>query len=517
CSLRNDSSLIFLSFHVCVALDLCRASPIEDYQDDDYDYNEEEDSGTAGPPLVAEEAFIAPPYFEQSEIVLKAKPGDDVILNCDARNFAISNVALWYKNTTMLSNGLNAISNRIEVLRNNSLRLTSVTPEDGDDYYCSILPQNVRQHTALTVGARLSILCDDRDVTDRSQTFKQGDHHKLVCQTFLPTKTDIKWSFNVCLVIPSYTDAANGVVVLDNVDEENAGVYQCLGDDGSVDPPHGMVSVDVQYSPKVSTHRHHVNAEQGGSAEIYCDYRANPIAISFFIKDGKTLSLSDKYSIKNSLHKQHNRTTLVVKDIDESDLGEYQCHVENSIGSNEVNVHLSYAPETPQFESSTVEGNKATMHWLVRSLKPLSEAVLDYKLSKSIRWTTVTMIKTQHHHNSKESGIWKITHEIELTPGLWHVRVKAKNIDGWSNFAPSHDIVIKDPEGKPQSHDQLSVLLISNSNSLADSDIDSPPEDLVRAGFKIPGTDSERNSTASIVSWGPGLILSAVSIALLRL
>jgi len=81
---------------------------------------------------------------------------------------------------------------------NNSLKLTSVTAEDADDYYCVILPQDVKQHTTLKVGARLSILCDDRDVTDRSQTFKQGDHHKLICQTFLPTKTDIKWSFNVC-------------------------------------------------------------------------------------------------------------------------------------------------------------------------------------------------------------------------------------------------------------------------------------------------------------------------------
>jgi len=179
----------------------------------------------------------------------------------------------------------------------------------------------------------------------------------------------------------SAEDTANGVVVLENVDEENAGVYQCLGDDGSSDPPHGMVTVDVQYSPKVSTHRHHVNSQEGGTAELYCDYRANPIAISFFIKGGKTLSLSDKYSIKNSLHKEHNRTTLIIKHVDESDLGEYICHVENAIGSNEVRIQLSYNPETPQFESSTFEGNKVTMHWLVRSLQPLSEAMLDYKLT----------------------------------------------------------------------------------------------------------------------------------------
>lgn len=176
-------------------------------------------------------------------------------------------------------------------------------------------------------------------------------------------------------------DAANGVIVLDNVDDSDAGVYQCLGEDGTADPPHGMLTVDVQYSPKVSTHRHHVNTQQGDTAEVYCDYRANPIAISFFSKDGKTLSLSEKYSIKNSLHKEHNRTTLYIKNVEASDLGDYRCHVENAIGASEMRVQLSYHPETPQFEDSTIDGNKVTMHWLVRSLQPLSEAMLDYKLT----------------------------------------------------------------------------------------------------------------------------------------
>jgi len=105
---------------------------------------------------------------------------------------------MWYKSRTIIANGQNPISQRVEAMMNNSILLKNVTPEDADDYYCEILPQRVRQHTALRVGARLSILCDDRDITDRSQTFRQGDHHKLECRTYLPGSTIIKWSFNVC-------------------------------------------------------------------------------------------------------------------------------------------------------------------------------------------------------------------------------------------------------------------------------------------------------------------------------
>ncbi|KAH8269488.1 hypothetical protein KR018_004347, partial [Drosophila ironensis] len=435
-----------------------------DYQDDYFEYDDgdgDADQDVVDPPAVDTQG--SPPYFEENDLRVEAKPGEDVILNCDARNFLINNAVMWYKDNRIIVNGHIPIGQRLEAMNNNSILLKDVTPEDSGDYYCLILPQNVRQHTTLRVGARLSILCDGRDVTDRSQTFKQGDHHKLECRTYLPGESTIKWSFNG---LRMESGDEEGVLDLDNVDEKNAGVYQCLGDDGSHDPPHGMVTIDVQYSPKVSTHRHHVNTEPGGDAQLYCNYGANPIAMSFFVKDRKTLTLSDKYSIASSTHHGHNRTTLTVFDVQDSDLGEYLCHAENSIGHNEVKIHLSYNPETPQFEDMKVEGTKVTMHWLVRSLQPLVEAMLDFKLSGSYTWSTVSVLET-HRHN-QTGGIWKITHQLDLPRrGLWHARVRTKNTHGWSNFSPDHDFTIEaDGEDSYEPHD-----------------LDLPPDQIVQAGI----------------------------------
>lgn len=212
----------------------CQGSPIEggetDYQEDEYDYGDLDDGAddtSKGDATAALELDLPPPYFEVNDIKIEAKPGDDVVLNCDARNFQrefpapnfkkyllrsllhlpVSNAVMWYKNKTIIANGQNAIGHRVEAMANNSIILRDATAEDSDDYYCEILPQMVRQHTTLRVGARLSILCDDRDVTDRSQTFRQGDHHKLECRTYLPGENTIKWSFNVCclrLHLPPY-------------------------------------------------------------------------------------------------------------------------------------------------------------------------------------------------------------------------------------------------------------------------------------------------------------------------
>ncbi|XP_054089799.1 uncharacterized protein LOC105215939 isoform X2 [Zeugodacus cucurbitae] len=35
---------------------------------------------------------------------------------------------------------------------------------------------------------------------------------------------------------------------------------------------------------------------------------------------------------------------------------------------------------------------------------------------------------------------------MELTPGRWHVRMRAKNTVGWSAFSAQHDFVINDNE-----------------------------------------------------------------------
>ncbi|XP_017054028.1 protein amalgam [Drosophila ficusphila] len=499
----RDSTWLFL---ICLLIGQfyvhCNGTPVEtqdtDYQDDDYEYGDDGVEELPAIDVIGDvDQALAPPYFEQTDIRIEAKPGQDVVLNCDARNFQLSNAVMWYKGDTIIANGQSPISQRVEGMRNNSILLRNVTPEDAGEYRCEILPQRVQQRTALRVGARLSILCDDRDITDRSQTFRQGDHHKLECRTYLSTNATIKWSFNDLSGQPAPVDNQNGVIVLDNVDEKDAGDYQCLADDGSRHPPHGTVHIEVQYSPSVSTHRHNVNTESGATAELYCNYRAKPIGRSYFVKDGQTLQISEKYSLKDSVHHGHNRTTLIVREVTESDLGEYLCQVENAIGSNEVRIHVSYLPETPQFEDMSIEGNKVTLHWLVRSRQPLSEAMLDYQLNGSYYWSTVSVLQT-HRHNSTES-MWKITHQLELSSGMWHARVKTKNIHGWSHFSADHTFEIRDgfPSDKEDDEDQTGAAEL-------------PPDEIVQAGIG-PVT---RGGASAIRQLNLGVILLLAALLL---
>lgn len=115
---------------------------------------------------------------------------------------------------------------------------------------------------------------------------------------------------------------------IDNVDTKHGGIYQCLADDLSQEPPHAMIVVDVVYVPKVSTYRHYVNTEQGSKAELYCDYSANPSGEVLWLRNGKKLNTSNKFTFNEIAHKERKRSILTVMDVSANDLGEYICQVQ---------------------------------------------------------------------------------------------------------------------------------------------------------------------------------------------
>lgn len=115
---------------------------------------------------------------------------------------------------------------------------------------------------------------------------------------------------------------------IDNADTKHGGIYQCLADDLSQEPPHAMIVVDVVYVPKVSTYRHYVNTEQGGDAELNCDYSSNPSGEVIWLRNGKKLNASYKYAFNEIAHKERKRSILTVMDVRANDLGAYICQVQ---------------------------------------------------------------------------------------------------------------------------------------------------------------------------------------------
>uniref|UniRef100_A0A1I8M6V2 Ig-like domain-containing protein n=1 Tax=Musca domestica TaxID=7370 RepID=A0A1I8M6V2_MUSDO len=449
-----------LSLFICLVLGFISNAPclaLPDYYDDYYDDLETASGGPPEPLIKLDNIFVDPPYFERAEIEISAEPNADVLMNCDVKNFHANNVVIWYKDQTVIVNGQHSMNERFEALKNNSIVLRSAQLDDEGNYFCTVLPQNITQNVVLTIEKAFSIRCDGRDVLDRSIVYRQGESHVCECKSAGGEESNIKWFLNNRRSSDVELEIEDNAIFIDPVDEHHAGIYQCMDDDGSPTPKHGRFEVIVYYAPKVSTHRHHVNTELGGIAELYCDYRSHPIATTRWLKNNQYLSLSEKYMMSYAAEQHFNRSTLTVRDVAVEDLGEYKCQAENTIGSSEMKVHLMLEPERGQFESVEINGNVVTLYWLVRSLQPLSEAVLDYKMTGAYTWSTTTVLHTHRH----EAGIWKVTHEMELLPGEWQTRMKTKNTVGWSKFSAPYIFTIGE-----ESEDDTMVDIVDDKENV---------------------------------------------------
>lgn len=128
-----------------------------------------------------------------------------------------------------------------------------------------------------------------------------------------------------------------------------------------------------------------INSKEGDNAELYCEYETSTESRVTWRKDQKQVPISShdtraKYSV---VYKQKspskNTSILIVSNVRANDLGEYECQVENAIGSENVSIELTNVPEPPQLHHVEQEANVVITHWHIRSLQPLTEVMLNYQ------------------------------------------------------------------------------------------------------------------------------------------
>lgn len=137
--------------------------------------------------------------------------------------------------------------------------------------------------------------------------------------------------------------------------------------------------------PHVTVRKPVVNTKEGDNAELFCEYETSTESRVIWLKDGKQLPISStlekpsKYSVAFGQPKENKNSILVVNGVKLTDLGQYECKVENNIGSESVNISLAFEPEQPYLKKVEKDGDYVITHWHIRSLQPLTEVMLKYR------------------------------------------------------------------------------------------------------------------------------------------
>lgn len=73
--------------------------------------------------------------------------------------------------------------------------------------------------------------------------------------------------------------------------------------------------------------------------------------------------------------------TLIIKQVVDSDLGQYECNAENSIGFASANIELTGRPYPPTFKSApaTLEPLSHNLIWQCESLSDILDYILRFR------------------------------------------------------------------------------------------------------------------------------------------
>lgn len=141
------------------------------------------------------------------------------------------------------------------------------------------------------------------------------------------------------------------------------------------------------------TNRRIINTIVGDDAELHCNYTSSGEAQVVWRRKNGIIDTNDsaKYKVHNrgGGHSDgYHRSTLLVRNVQSADLGQYNCTVHNDLGAGQAHVHLVLVPEPPRFVSADVNEQRVVTHWRVHSHQALNEIALSYmKNGVSLRCT----------------------------------------------------------------------------------------------------------------------------------
>lgn len=420
----------------------------EDMQsDDDYVYDDDENSGQDR----SAQDDTPPAILQQVDYSIRKKIGDDVTLTCDVKNIGKLNVIMWYNQSTLIyQQQIRTTKDERVSVNGTNLMIHNVQPYDASLYRCVVLPTRLTLNVTLEVseGRKTAILHRGRDVTEQTLTFKQGDRIELQCVGNANPKPTIKWftaGKRAMDVAGINIDSNDASLIIENPDHSHNLVLQCLADNGNAD--HATVQLAIRHKPQVTNHRRYFNTEIGSDGHLFCVYTADPQGNTQWLYKGEALKNGSKYHHTTEILNNKFHMHLLIKNVQEADIGLYNCEVKNSMGKDVGEVNLVLVPEPGQLTKVETTNQETRLEWLVHSKMPLSEVTLSYQAVGSNKWSSEKPSIVERHNvngsgSSEHSGVWRIEHHLSLEAGKWHARMKTRNSLGWSKFSTQETIEV---------------------------------------------------------------------------
>ncbi|CAH1729198.1 unnamed protein product [Chironomus riparius] len=394
--------------------------------------------------------------------------GKNVRMECKGE-FDENAIFLWYNGTRIIAQGqaFQITDKRIKFSKKDgSLTIEGVDMYDNAIYKCRAFHKSERFETNVKLivngPPKMIKIGHNRDnsFVGGKKLFYKASEKDLRFKCTVPNaqpEAKITWIHNGNAIQESKDRdikfVEESIFEIRVLHARHAGEYECeaTNEYGSIK---SKFSIDVQFAPFFRPHHNFFNADIGNDVEIFCTYKASPAATSVkWFKNGNQIHENDKFVIKADEKDHHDRTKLLIKDVEQNDLGVYYCEVQNSLGTKKENITLDLVPAPPKFEAFKYINNYLYTDWIVKSHQELQSMIILYRNNEN-GWSQAEAKIT--NQNPLRAGEFKVQGSLSLEAGEWTIMGRAKNSYGWSDDAYAQQTTIKIPKDTTESAEMTS-------------------------------------------------------------
>lgn len=139
---------------------------------------------------------------------------------------------------------------RFSLTEDHSLIISHPKESDAGIYLCQVLPEKITLSVKLQPSRALyaNIFVNDREATDRSTTYTQGDQIKIECKaagTQAPNVNYFWSSDGNSITSDEDITVDGGHLIIKKANKNHVRQYQCLADDGSA-TAHASVKINIK-------------------------------------------------------------------------------------------------------------------------------------------------------------------------------------------------------------------------------------------------------------------------------
>ncbi|KAM7358899.1 limbic system-associated membrane protein isoform 1-T3 [Cochliomyia hominivorax] len=387
----------------------------------------------------SETPSVAPKFLSRGHLY-KVIVGETIELPCKVQNLG-SFVLLWRKGSSVLTAGHLKITRdaRFKIVGDYNLQINGVKTQDAGDYICQLGDQENRDqvHTVeILVPPTLRALPHNGQVTAR-----KGSTVTLECKASGNPVPTIYWFKKDMFSGPTHLSDSS-TLILENVDRHHAGIYQCSADNGVKE----RVSMDIQLTilspPEITVEKSWVHAAEGYDIELVCIVHGDVNSEMLWYQNSFLLDQTDR----RSMYPKDDRYSLIIKNFQSSDFGNYSCVADNALGRTKKYIEVSGRPGPADFISPALSGSldHYNLTWTIESIPTLEEIKLLYRrllMNETYqhpgKWHEYhikpTAVRTDSTHYIMSYVIKNLEHNA-----VYEAIVQARNKYGWNEISDIH-------------------------------------------------------------------------------